>query len=324
MKTAFAPATVANVACGFDVLGLAIEEPGDLVTAELIVDDSSETTGKDELGRIDLEVEGDAGRLPREPERNTASVAARAFLDRFAPDASIRLRLQKGLPLASGMGSSAASAVAAVVAVNDLVGVEASLDDLLTCALEGERIAAGTAHADNAAACLYGGFVLVRGTAPALDVIRLPVPKELSVALVRPHLELSTRDARTLIGNEVRLHDAVTQWGNLGAFVAALYREDWDLMARSLVDVIAEPIRSHLVPGFAEVKHAALETGALGCSLSGSGPSMFALCRNRDMAEAVSRAMARAFADAAELETDVHVSPVSKEGARPEVASCAS
>ena len=319
MKKAFAPATVANVACGFDVLGLAVEAPGDIVTAELAVADTSGRPGK-----IDLEIEGDAGRLPREPEHNTASVAARTFLDRYAPDASVRLKLEKRLPLASGMGSSAASAVAAVVAVNDLLAVGATLDDLLSCALEGERVAAGAAHADNAAACLYGGIVLVRGTAPSLDVVRLPVPKGLSVALVRPHLELSTKDSRTLLGNEVRLQDAVTQWGNLGGLVAALYREDWDLMARSLVDIIAEPIRSDRVPGFADVQRAARETGALGCSLSGSGPAMFALCRNRDTADAVSRAMASAFASAAGLETDVHVSPVSKEGARPEVESCAS
>ena len=318
MKKAFAPATVANVACGFDVLGLAIEAPSDIVTAELAADDTPGTPGK-----IALEVEGDA-RLPREPERNTASVAAKTFLDRYAPDASVRLKLQKGLPLASGMGSSAASAVAAVVAVNDLLAVGATLDDLLTCALEGERVASGTAHADNAAACLYGGFVLVRGNAPSLDVVRLPVPKGLSVALVRPHLELSTRDSRTLLGNEVHLQNAVTQWGNLGGLVAALFREDWDLMARSLVDVIAEPIRSSQVPGFADVRRAALETGALGCSLSGSGPAMFALCRNLETAEAVSQVMANAFADTADLETDVHVSPVSKQGARPEVESCAS
>ena len=319
MKKAFAPATVANVACGFDVLGLAVEAPGDIVTADLAGADTSGTHVK-----IHLEVEGDAGRLPRDPASNTTSVAANAFLDRYAPDTSIRLKLEKGLPLASGMGSSAASAVAAVVAVNDLLGVGATLDELLTCALEGERVAAGAAHADNAAACLYGGFVLVRAAAPSLDVIRLPVPEGLSVALVRPHLELSTKDSRTLLGSEVRLRDAVAQWGNLGGLVAALYREDWDLMARSLVDVIAEPFRSNQVPGFADVKRAALETGALGCSLSGSGPAMFALCRNRDTADAVSRAMASAFSDAAGLETDVHVSPVSKEGARPEVESCAS
>ena len=319
MKKAFAPATVANVACGFDVLGLAIEAPGDIVTAELAVTDTSET-----LGKIQLEVEGDAGRLPREPERNTASVAAKTFLDRYAPEASVRLKLKKGLPLASGMGSSAASAVAAVVAVNDLLAAGATLDDLLACALEGERVAAGAAHADNAAACLYGGFVLVRATTPSLDVIRLPVPEGLSIALVRPHLELSTRDSRTLLGNQVRLQDAITQWGNLGGLVAALYREDWDLMARSLVDVVAEPVRSNNVPGFADVRRAALETGALGCSLSGSGPAMFALCRNRDTAAVVSREMASAFASAAGLETDVYDSPVSKEGARPEVESCAS
>jgi len=306
-STAFAPATVANVACGFDVLGLALEEPGDTVTVELA----------DEPGLVLTEISGDQGRLSRESEKNTATVAAQKILDR-APNGTslgIRLELRKGLPLASGMGSSAASAVAAALAASDLLRLRLSYPEILAAALEGERVVAGAGHADNAAACLYGGFVLVRSTDP-LDVISLPVPSGLSVAVLRPHLEMSTRESRVLLGDEVRLKDAVRQWANVGGLVSGLYSGDLGLVSRSLVDSVAEPIRSRFVPGFSEVKRAAIEAGALGSSLSGSGPSIFALCRDLESAHSVSRKMAEAFADAARLEWDLHVSRVSPRGAR--------
>lgn len=313
---AFAPASVANVACGFDVLGLALTEPGDIVVA----------TRVDEPGVALASIEGDGGRLSLDPDANTATAAARRLLERMKVNASIgvSLELQKGLPLESGMGSSAASAVAAVVAVDHLLGLQASRSDLLASALEGERVASGAGHADNAAASLYGGFVLVR-SADELDVVQLPVPDGLSIALVRPHLEVSTKDSRILLGDVVKLKSAVAQWANLGALVAGLYSEDWELISRSLRDHVAEPIRSQAVPGFSEVKRAALDEGALGCSLSGSGPSMFALCRDLDTAERVASRMASAFADAAGLEADPHVSSISARGARIiEMASCAS
>ena len=209
----------------------------------------------------------------------------------------LRLHLRKGLPLASGLGSSAASAVAAALAVSDLLQLPVDSHEILAAALEGERVVAGAGHADNAAACLFGGLVLVRSTDP-LDVVRLPVPEGLSVAVLRPHLELSTRESRELLGSEVRLEDAVQQWANVGALVAGLHSGDLDLVSRSLVDVIAEPIRSRRVPGFSEVKRAALDAGALGSSLSGSGPSIFALCRSLASAAIVrwekrSRALSR-------------------------------
>lgn len=313
---AFAPASVANVACGFDVLGLALTEPGDIVVADRV----------DEPGVALASIEGDGGRLSLDPEANTATVAARRLLERMKADPStgVRLELRKGLPLESGMGSSAASAVAAVVAVNHLLGLEASRPNLLASALEGERVASGAGHADNAAASLYGGFVLVR-SADALDVVQLPIPDGLSIALVRPHLEVSTKDSRILLGEVVKLKSAVAQWANLGALVAGLYSEDWELISRSLEDHVAEPIRSQAVPGFSEVKRTALDQGALGCSLSGSGPSMFALCRDLDIAEHVADGMVSTFADAAGLEADRHVSHISAQGARIiEMASCAS
>lgn len=313
---AYAPATVANLACGFDVLGLSLEAPGDTVTAELAA----------EAGLVLASIEGDAGRLPREAEKNTATVAARKLLERHPDGAEVGLRMtiQKGLPLASGMGSSAASAVAAVVAVSHLLDMEAPLPILLDAALEGERLVAGSGHPDNAAACLYGGLVLVRpGHAP--EVVRLPVPEGLSLAILRPHLEMSTRDSRMLLGDRVRLEDAVRQWANVGSFVAGLYSDDLSLVSRSLEDAIAEPVRSPYVPGFAQVKRAALAAGALGSSLSGSGPSIFALCRNPEEAEAVSEQMSAAFSEATDLGADVYVSRVSPRGARilqPEESPC--
>jgi homoserine kinase len=306
-STAFAPATVANVACGFDVLGLALEQPGDTVTVELA----------DEPGLVITGIDGDQGRLSREPDKNTATVAAQKILERDPRRTSlgIRLELRKGLPLASGMGSSAASAVAAALAVSDLLELPLGHAELLAAALEGERVVAGAGHADNVAACLYGGLVLVRSSDP-LDVVRLPIPAGLSVAVLRPHLEMSTKDSRVLLGDQVRLKDAVRQWANVGGLVAGLYSGDLDLISRSLVDSIAEPIRSPYVPGFTEVKRAALAAGALGSSLSGSGPSIFALCRDLESADSVSRKMVEAFADAARLEWDLHVSKVSPLGAR--------
>src|SRR5262245_48749818 len=221
-STAYAPATVANVACGFDVLGLALEEPGDTVTVALV----------DEPGISIAAIEGDEGRLSKDSEKNTATVAARALFERSRRGGShgVRVSLRKGLPLASGMGSSAASAVAAALATSDLLQLPLDPPAILAAALEGERVVAGAGHADNSAACLFGGLVLVRSTDP-LDVVRLPVPPGLSVAILRPHLEMSTKESRGLLGNEVPLKAAVQQWANVGAFVAGLHTGDLDLVS---------------------------------------------------------------------------------------------
>ncbi len=303
---AFAPATVSNVACGFDILGFAIEAPGDEVVAR----------PRSAPGVELLEVTGDGGRLPRDPERNTAGVAVRALLERTASDRGVALSLHKGMPLSSGLGSSAASGVAAATAANLALGLEAPRELLLECALAAEEVACGSAHADNAAPCLYGGFVLIRGGSKTPDVVPLPVPEGLSAAVVRPHLEVETRGARTLLGDSVALNNAVTQWGNVAGLVAGLFRGDFELIARSLVDVVAEPKRSSLVPGFAATKRAALDSGALGCSLSGSGPTIFALCRSRSGAERAAAAMVATLAEASGLVADRYVSRVGAEGAR--------
>jgi homoserine kinase len=302
--TAFAPATVSNVACGFDVLGFALHEPGDAVTARWI----------DAGVRID-DIANDGGRLPRDAAKNTAGVAAAALLRTLGERRGVALRIQKGLPLSSGLGGSAASAVAAVVAVDALAGARSSLETLLACAFEGERDGAGSAHADNIAPSLYGGLVLVRTASPP-DIIRLPVPDGLTAVVVHPALEIETSMARALVGPTVPLDAAVRQWGNLGAFVDALHRGDFAQLSRSLEDVIAEPRRATLLPGLAAIKQAAVAAGALGCSFSGSGPSLFALCTGRDVADRVADAMTRAVRTHAGLAAHTYVSAIAREGAR--------
>ena len=258
MIAAYAPGSVSNVACGFDVLGFALDEPGDVV----------EAAPQDGPGVTIAAIDGDQGRLPLDPLRNTAGAAVLALLHRLETTRGVSLTIHKGLPLASGIGSSGASAVAAVVAANELLGRPASLDLLLACAMAGEQVGCGAAHPDNVAPSLYGGFILARSANPP-DIVRLPVPDGLACAVLHPHVEVQTAASRALLGDQVPLRDAVRQWGNVGALVAALFTNDRSLLSRSLEDVIAEPKRAPLVPGFYAVKAAALAAGALGCSLSG-------------------------------------------------------
>ena len=302
--TAFAPATVSNVACGFDVLGFALEAPGDEVTACFA------SSGV----RID-DITGDHGRLPRDAAKNTASVAAQALLTRLGERRGVALTIRKGLPLSSGLGGSAASAVAAVVAVDALFEAHLPLDMLMACAFEGERVGAGSAHGDNIGPAVYGGLVLVRIPNPP-DVIRLPVPAGLTAVVVHPDLEIETARARAMLGDTVPLGDAIRQWANVGAFVDALHRGDFAQLSRSLEDAIAEPRRAPLVPGLAAIKRAAAGAGALGCSLSGSGPSLFALCRDAASAQRVASAMTAAVADEIGGEAQTYVSPIASHGAR--------
>jgi homoserine kinase len=309
--TAFAPATVSNVACGFDVLGFALASPGDEVVARpqpsgVAIDD----------------IIGDNGRLPRAAARNTAGVAAQALLIAAGERRGVALTIRKGLPLASGLGGSAASAAAAVVAVDALFELHTPLKTLIACALEGEKLGAGSAHADNVAPSIYGGFVLVRCPNPP-DIVRLPVPIGLTAVVVHPDLEIETAKARALLGDSVPLSDAIQQWANLGAFVDGLHRGDFAQISRSLEDTIAEPRRAPLVPGLAAIKRAAVEAGALGCSLSGSGPSLFALCRGEADARRVAEAMEKAVAAEIGGESQTYVSSIAPHGARV-VSACVS
>lgn len=298
----FAPATVANVASGFDVLGFALEKPGD--TVEL-------TVKREKQVRV-VKITGDNGILPFDTKKNTAAVAVEAFLKRINYPFGIEIVLHKQMPLSSGLGSSAASSVAAVYGANILAGEPLKKNDLLNFTLQAEKVACGAAHGDNTAPSLLGGFVLIRSYDP-LDVIKLPVPEGLSCAVAHPHTEVNTGDARKILKKEVSLSKAISQWGNLAALVAALYKKDLTLLGRSLKDVIVEPVRSLLIPGFDRVKAAALEAGALGCSISGSGPSVFALCSDPASARKAGFAMQESFKESG-LECDLYVSKVNKKG----------
>jgi homoserine kinase len=238
-----------------------------------------------------------------------------ALLEHLQTTRGVVLTIHKGLPLESGIGSSGASAVAAVVAVNELLGRPVGTDVLLACAMAGERAGCGAAHPDNVAPALLGGFVLARHIDPP-DMVRLPVPDGLACALLHPRFSVHTGTARALLGDTLPLTAAVRQWANLGALVAALYTSDRALLARALEDVVAEPKRAGLVPGFYAVKQAALDAGALGCSLSGSGPSMFALAPTMAAAAAAGEAMQRTFEAHSEAGSDLFVSAVGRAGAR--------
>jgi homoserine kinase len=301
---ASAPATVANVSCGFDIFGFAVGEPADEVEVILT----------DQPGVVIKEIIGDQGRLPLEASRNTAGVGVQAYLKATGSPYGAEITLYKNLPLGSGMGSSAASSAAALVAINHLHGNPLTRSELLPFAMEAERVACGSAHADNVAPSLLGGFVLIRGYAP-LDVASIPTPPDLYCTLVHPHLELKTEDSRKVLKLQIPLKDAITQWGNIAGLVVGLMKPDYELISRSLHDVVAEPIRSALIPGFAEMKAAALDAGALGCGISGSGPTIFALSKTHEIALTVGDGIRREF-DRFELNSDVYVSQVNQHGAR--------
>jgi homoserine kinase len=314
--TGFASATVGNVACGFDVLGFAITEPGD----EVILTLKDEPAG--DCPVTITGIIGDGGKLPLDPRKNTSSFVVLKFLEYIRTvkgmpfNGHIDLMLKKNLPLSSGMGSSAASAAAALVAANELLGSPCSKMELVHFAIEGERVACGSAHADNAAPAMLGNFILIRSYQP-LDLITIRPPENLFCTLVHPHTELKTSFARSVLPKSIPLSTATQQWGNVGALVSGLLTGDYDLIGRSLVDVVAEPKRAPLIPGFTEVKRAALETGALGCSIAGSGPSVFAFSSSREKALSVGTAMQEAFLHSKEaLLSDMWVSPICSEGAR--------
>lgn len=280
--TAHAPATVANVGSAFDAIGFAVHNLGDTVTASL-----------SEANLIQIRsIEGDTNQLSKDTKKNTASVATHALLCALGMETQgITLDIHKGLPIGSGLGSSSASAAAAVVAVNELLGKPFSRHQLVPFAMEGERIACGTAHADNVAPAILGGFTLIRNTEP-LEIIELPSPTDIFVSIVVPNIELRTSDARKVLRDTISLRSATHQWANVAGLVAGLYQGDLNLIGRSIEDVIIEPQRSKLIPGFYDVQQAALQRGALGCSISGAGPSLFALSDSNQRAQDIGRAMA--------------------------------
>ena len=304
--TAYAPATVGNVICGFDVLGLALETPGDRVTVRL-------SGGAREL-RI-TGITGDGGRIPTDPALNSATVAVASLLRGTGRSEGLEIEIEKGLPLSGGMGGSAASAVAAAVAADRLLDTALARDEILRHAVLGERVAAGGAHLDNVAPALAGGILLTRPSARR-TLVGLPVPPELTIALLHPRAELRTEEARAAMGDTVRLADAVAQWGNTAAFVHALHTADWDLLADALEDRVAEPARRGFIPGFGAVRRAALAAGAAGCGISGAGPSIVAFCRGAEQAADAGAAMLEAHGAEAGPGATLYRSRVSAGGAR--------
>lgn len=290
---------------GFDTLGLCLERPGD----EIIARFTDEWSGL----RI-TEITGAKGKLPKEVERNTAGVAAQRLLEHLdETERGIEFRIHKKMPFGSGLGSSAASAVAGVMAVNELFRRPLEKRDLLPFALDGEEIASGSRHADNVAPSLLGGLILTRDHA-TLDVHRLPMLRGLQVVVVHPQVEILTKDARNILSDTVPLKNHVEQSANLAAFCVAAYSGNLELMRRSLRDVVIEPQRKQLIPGFDAAQAAAMENDALGCSISGSGPSIFALCQNTLIAEKVSRAIQGVYQNL-KIKSQSFISGINQEGA---------
>ncbi|MDP3773904.1 MAG: homoserine kinase [Gemmatimonadales bacterium] len=301
--SAFAPATVANLGPGFDVLGLALAGPGDTVTARFAA----------ERGVRIVSITGDGGALPADAQRNTAGIAAARTLERAGVAVGVELEIAKGLPIGSGLGSSAASAAAAALAVNVLVGSPLRKTELIAPCVEAEAAVAGR-HADNVAPALLGGLILIRSIDP-LDLIRLPIPQGLTVAVVTPRHVVDTRAARAALPRDVPLPQMVLGTANLAAFASACFSGDLALLARCMTDDVVTSARAHLIPGCADVIAAALKAGALGSSISGSGPSIFALCHSERMAADAARAMSEAFLRAG-LESSTVLSPADCPGAR--------
>ncbi|GAB5408803.1 MAG: homoserine kinase [Balneolaceae bacterium] len=300
----FAPATVANVACGFDVMGFAIEGIGDEITV----------TRTKSVGLKITEISGCEG-LPTEPEKNVATVAVQALLDALddKPDYGFEFKLCKNVMAGSGLGSSASSSSAAVFAVNELLKNPFTKSELVYFAMQGELAASGNAHADNVAPSLLGGFTLVRSYAP-LDIIKLDYPENLYVSIVHPQIEIKTSDSKRILRKEIALKDAITQWGNVGGLVSGLAKGDYELIGRSLEDVIAEPVRSMLIPLFKNVKASALKNGALGCSISGSGPSIFALSKDERTANLIGKEFKDIYKQN-DIDANVYVSKINARGA---------
>lgn len=301
--TAFAPATVANLGPGFDVLGLAVDGAGDTVTASL----------HPEPGVHISRITGDGGALPTDPDKNTAAIAARETLRLAGFDVGVSLEIHKGLPLCSGLGSSAASAAAGAFATNQLIGSPLRKPALVGPCIEAEAAVSGR-HADNVAPALLGGLILVRSVDP-VDLVRLPIPDDLTVVVVTPNIALPTKDARAVLPETVPLATMVHSTAQIASLVSACYSGDLSLLSRCLVDDVVTPARLPLIPGGEAAIEAALAAGALGASISGAGPSLFALCRSSRSARSAALAMTGAFS-AAGLEATTRISPASCPGAR--------
>ena len=298
----FGPATVSNVGPGFDLMGFALEAPGD----EMLI-------RRNRTGKLVL-VDESGCNLPLNPDQNVAAVAASSLLDELGISEGFDLVFTRKINPGSGVGSSAASCVAAVVGINELLGNPFETEALIPYAMEGEKIASGATHADNIAPALLGGITLIRGYDP-IDIKHIPYPADLWCAVVHPQLEIKTMDSRKLIPTEVPLKTALQQCGNLAGLVAGLTTNDYGLISRSITDVFAEPYRIQQLPDFELLRKTTLEAGSLGTGLSGSGPSVFSLCRGEDMATIVGGVMKKHFTSK-EIEANIYVSKISEAGCR--------
>jgi len=296
----FSPATVANVSCGFDVLGFCLETVGD----EMII---RKTKKKGiYITRID------GYDLPFESEKNVAGVSALALYDHAKPNFGFEIEIYKKIKPGSGIGSSSASASGSVFAINELLGKPYSKTQLTNFAMKGEALASGTEHADNIAPALFGGFTLVKSAQP-LEILELPTPNDLFATIIHPQIEVKTSEARAILPKEIQLKDAIKQWANVGSLVHALHLNDYTLLSKALVDVVAEPFRSQLIPFFNDVKSVALSQGALGCGISGSGPSIFALSEGIEMAKKVELAISEIYSKTG-IEFYTFISKINTEG----------
>lgn len=299
--TVLSPATVSNVVCGFDCLGFALSEPCDQMTVRRIPEPVIRITNADQFG------------LTADPAANVAGIALRALLDDAAIDEGFEIISRKTIKPGSGIGSSAASAAAAVTAADRLLNTNYTKEQLISFAMKGEEFASGGIHADNLAPCIYGGFVLVRSVEP-LDIVRLEYPS-LYTTVIHPQIEIKTSQARAMLPKDIPLKKAVAQWSNLGALISALAHADYELIRRSLEDVIIEPIRKSLIPQFDTLKAASIEAGALGGGISGSGPSVFMLSMSRSIAADVEAVMCDVYAETG-IRFKTYISKIGGQGVR--------
>ncbi len=298
----FAPATVANVGCAFDILGFALENIGDEMIFRKTIQPGVRIISKG------------LGSLPTEPEKNVAGVVALEMLKKEDGSFGVEIEINKLINPGSGIGSSAASASGAAFGLNELFGRNYSIHELIHFAMQGEALASGAMHADNVAPAITGEFSLIRGYNP-LDLIIIEAPRDLYCTIIHPQIEIKTKEAREMLPKQVNLKDAVIQWGNVAGLIAGLHQSDYELIGRSLKDIIIEPQRAKLIPGFYELKQAALDSGAMGCSISGSGPSVFALSEGKARAEAVYNAFNKVYRNKG-IDYNLFVSKIGKQGSR--------
>ncbi len=298
----FAPASIANLGCGFDIIGLALDEVGDVL-------EMSATEGEGISIANDTDIP-----LPEDPEKNVITPVIRKFLEITGKKAHIDVRIERKISPGSGIGSSAASSAAAAYGMNLLFDCPLTEEDVVLCAMEGENLASGGYHADNAAPAVMGGIVLIRGYEP-LDLIKIPVPGNFYCAVIHPDIVVSTKEARSILPTQIPLHDAIRQWGNVGGMVAGLYSGNMELVGRAMKDIVAEPYRKQFIPGFDELRMKLLNAGSLAMNIAGSGPSVFALTDHYETAYRARKIMNAHF-DALGIGYESYAIKITNKGAR--------